>query len=285
MISRQDDDDDDSLRLHRSVDSQGLPHPSTAMDMALRRQRYVEDADDDDAAHGHPHDAAVQQGRTLLPFPFAQAVTLSTRSASLFLRLGTSIGGYTFHASKAATLSGFDLSRVIVEGILSRAGKDLLATNSTDFGRAETENLLERGLATIHRTITGAAFLTATSFQLVETTASSVHEVTQLLLSFADQLLGSTESSRAIASIFTLIRREFQNPATGVEGERVGIIDLFLGLCGMAYLQMWCRDLIEEENRRLEVEEVVWDVVVATGGEVGYTPSRFSAFCSTPILT
>ncbi|KLU93225.1 hypothetical protein MAPG_12162, partial [Magnaporthiopsis poae ATCC 64411] len=215
----------------------------------------------------HPNDAAAQQGRTLLPFPLAQAVTLSTRSASLFLRIGTSIGGYTFHASKAATLSGFDLSRVILEGILSRAGKDLLATNSTDFGRAQTENLLERGLATVHRTITGAAFLTATSFQFVETTASSVHEVTQLLLSFADQLLGSTESSRAIASIFTLIRREFQNPATGVEGERVGIIDLFLGLCGMAYLQRWCSDLIEEENRRLEVEEVVWDVVVATGGE------------------
>ncbi|KAL8412991.1 hypothetical protein RB596_009519 [Gaeumannomyces avenae] len=274
MAFRQDDDDkDDSPRFYHSLaNGQGLLHPSAAMDIALRRQRLVEDSDDhDDASHdgdpGHGHDAAVQQGRTLLPFPFAQAVTLSTRSASLFLRLGTSIGGYTFHASKAATLSGFDLGRVVVEGILSRAGKDLLATNSTEFGRAETENLLERGLATIHRTITGAAFLTATSFQLVETTASSVHEVTQLLLSFADQLLGSTESSRAIASIFTLIRREFQNPATGAEGERVGIIDLFLGLCGMAYLQRWCGDLIEEENRKLEVEEVVWDVVVATGGE------------------
>ncbi|KAL8383711.1 hypothetical protein RB595_010762 [Gaeumannomyces hyphopodioides] len=273
MASRQGDDDDDSPRFYRSVaDGQGLLHPSAAMDIALRRQRLVEDSDDHDGAShdgdpGHDHDAAVQQGRTLLPFPFAQAVTLSTRSASLFLRVGTSIGGYTFHASKAATLSGFDLGRVVVEGILSRAGKDLLATNSTEFGRAETENLLERGLATIHSTITGAAFLTATSFQLVETTASSVHEVTQLLLSFADQLLGSTESSRAIASIFTLIRREFQNPATGAEGERVGIIDLFLGLCGMAYLQRWCSDLIEEENRRLEVEEVVWDVVIATGGE------------------
>ncbi|KAL8296272.1 hypothetical protein RB600_001652 [Gaeumannomyces tritici] len=275
MASRQDDDDDDdgSPRFYRSLaDGQGLLHPSAAMDIALGRQRLAEDSDDhDDASHdgdpGHGHDAAAQQGRTLLPFPFAQAVTLSTRSASLFLRLGTSIGGYTFHAGKAATLSGFDLGRVVVEGILSRAGKDLLATNSTEFGRAETENLLERGLATIHRTITGAAFLTATSFQLVETTASSVHEVTQLLLSFADQLLGSTESSRAIASIFTLIRREFQNPATGAEGERVGIIDLFLGLCGMAYLQRWCSDLVEEENRKLEVEEVVWDVVVATGGE------------------
>lgn len=284
MASRQNDgdddgDDDDAPHFHRSVvDGQGLLHPSAAMDIALRRQRLIEDGDDHDDASRHG-DAAVQQGRTLLPFPFAQAVTLSTRSASLFLRLGTSIGGYTFHASKAATLSGFDLGRVVIEGILSRAGKDLLATNSTEFGRAETENLLERGLATIHRTITGAAFLTATSFQLVETTASSVHEVTQLLLSFADQLLGSTESSRAIASILTLIRREFQNPATGVEGERVGVVDLFLGLCGLAYLQRCCSDLVEEENRKLAVEEVVWDVVVATGGEVS-SPGPGRAFPS-----
>ena len=82
-----------------------------------------------------------------------------------------------------------------------------------------------------------------------------------------DSILGSTESSRAIASIITLIRREFRNPMTGMKGERVGLMDLLVGTIGLALLQRWARKTTEKEIRERRAEEVIWDVIVLNNGK------------------
>ena len=205
-------------------------------------------------------------GRTLLPSPVANAVSFATRSTSFALRLSTSIGGYGLSAAKFTTLSSLELGRGILEGILHRAGKDVISGSRSDLGRADAETILERSLESLHETMNRIMFWTTAGFHVTGTAVSTVSQVSQLFLSVLDQFFGSTDSSRAIASIITLIRREFQNPATGVEGEKVGVIDLILGLCGLAYLQSWCQKMIQEEPRVLGYEEVVWDVVVLNDG-------------------
>ena len=205
-------------------------------------------------------------GRTLLPSPVANAVSFATRSTSFALRLSTSIGGYGLSAAKFTTLSSLELGRGILEGILHRAGKDVISGSRSDLGRADAETILESSLETLHQTMNRIMFWTTTGFHVTGTAVSSVSQVSQLFLSVLDQFFGSTDSSRAIASIITLIRREFQNPATGVEGEKVGVIDLILGLCGLAYLQSWCQKMMLEEARALGYEEIVWDVVVFNDG-------------------
>ncbi|KAK1758333.1 hypothetical protein QBC47DRAFT_137516 [Echria macrotheca] len=205
-------------------------------------------------------------GPTLLPASIARVVSIATRSTSLALRVGTVIGGYGFDAAKITTLSSLELGRGLLEGILGRAGRDVMSRSGSDLGKAYAETVLERSLENLHRTLTHIAFWTTTGFHMTGTTLALVSETSQLLLSTLDQFFGSTDSSRAMASIITLIRREFQNPATGSQGEKVGVTDLVLGLCGMAYLQRWSHRLIEEENRNLRVEEIVWDVVVLSDG-------------------
>jgi hypothetical protein len=74
-------------------------------------------------------------GRTLLPGPVASMVSLATRSTSFALRLGTVIGGYGLGAAKFTTLSSLELGRGILEGILSRAGKDVLARSRSELAR------------------------------------------------------------------------------------------------------------------------------------------------------
>ncbi|KAH6657464.1 hypothetical protein BKA67DRAFT_514796 [Truncatella angustata] len=204
--------------------------------------------------------------RTLLPGPVASIVSLATRSTSFALRLGSVIGGYGIGAAKITTLSSLELGRGILEGILSRAGKDVLARSQSELGRENAETILERSLESLHRTMLHVVFWTNTGFQVTETTVSSISQLSQLLLSSLDQFFGSTDSSRAIASIITLVRHEFRNPATGVQGEKVGVTDLVLGLCGLAYLQNTCSRTIQEEARRLGHEEIVWDVVVLNDG-------------------
>lgn len=221
-------------------------------------------------------DAEVQQqldlvpsppGRTLLPSPVASAISLWTRSTSLALRVGTVIGGYGFGAAKATTLSSLEVGRSILEVILHRAGNEAFLRSNSDLERADAETIMERSLESLHLAMSQVVFWTTAGFHLTGTTFSTITEVSQLTLSYLDSILGSTESSRAIASIITLIRREFNNPATGQPGEKVGVFDLIVGMVGLAYFQREAWRLIEEENQRLQVDEVLWDVVILNDEE------------------
>jgi hypothetical protein len=206
-------------------------------------------------------------GRTLLPAPVATAISLWTRSTSLALRVGTVIGGYGFGAAKATTLSSLELGRGIIEGILHRAGSESLSRSNSELGRADAETIMERSIESLHLAMSQVVFWTTAGFNLTSTSLSAISEISQLTLSYLDSILGSTESSRAIASIITLIRREFNNPATGQPGEHVGVFDLLVGMVGLAYFQRWSWRLIMQENQRLQVDEILWDVVIINDEE------------------
>lgn len=207
------------------------------------------------------------QGPTLLPSPVAQAVSLAARSTSLAIRIGSVVSNAGLDAARFTTLGGLGLARGMIEGVMSRAAKDTLEQSQTELSVQEAETILERSLENLHFAVTQAVFWTSVSFRLTGTTISTASAGSQLLLSSLDQLLGSTDSSRAVASIVTLIRREFENPTTGLQGERVGVIDLTLALSTLAYLQRACRKTTEEERRRQSYEEIIWDVVVLENGD------------------
>lgn len=204
-------------------------------------------------------------GPTLLPAPFAHAVSLATRSTSFAIRLGSLVSAYGLDAARFTTLSSLELARGLVEIVLTRAGKDAAAQSS--IAAADAESVLEKSLENLHYVVITAVFWTSASFRLTGTTISAASEASQVLLSSLDRILGSTDSSRAVASIITLIRREFRNPVTGTKGERVGVTDLVLALSALAYLQQSCYRLPEEERRRAACEEVIWDVVVLNDGQ------------------
>ncbi|KAI0449555.1 hypothetical protein F5B21DRAFT_44680 [Xylaria acuta] len=204
---------------------------------------------------------------TLLPGSMANAVSFATRSTSFAIRIGTAVGGCGISAAKITTLSSLELGRHVLDGILNRAGRDVFIRSPSELVRADAESILEMSLESMHQTMSRLVFWTAAGFHTLGATVSTVSQISQLFCSVLDQFFGSTDSSRAIASIITLIRREFQNPATGVEGERVGVMDLVLGLCGLAYLQNKCRKMMQEESRRLGHEEIIWDVIVLNDGE------------------
>ncbi|KAJ1324287.1 sn1-specific diacylglycerol lipase [Microdochium nivale] len=214
-------------------------------------------------------------GAPLLPYPIANAVSFATRSTSMALRIGTFVGGIGLGAAKVTTLSSLELGRGIIEGIISKTGRNVVARSRSDLAKTDAETILERSLEALHATMSQVVFWTTAGFYLTRSSISNVSTTSQILLSVLDQFFGSTDSSRAIASIITLVRREFQNPATGVPGERVSVTDLVLGTLGLAYLQVWCRKLIREEARRLGQEEVIWDVVVLDGERVDVNHDSF----------
>ncbi|PVH71618.1 hypothetical protein DL98DRAFT_520967 [Cadophora sp. DSE1049] len=203
------------------------------------------------------------EASTLLPAPIANVVSLVTRSSSLYLRLGTFIGGLALDGARVTTLTGLELSRAVIEGILHKAGRDVSLRSTGELGKAEADGILERSITTLHSTITNISFAASTGFYFSSAALHGAGDLSQQLLATLDSILGSTDSSRAIASIVTLIRREFQNPATGQEGEKVGVADLLLGICGLALLQRWCKKITDAEGGG---DVVIWDVVVLDDG-------------------
>lgn len=85
-------------------------------------------------------------------------------------------------------------------------------------------------------------------------------------LSTLNAVLGSTESSRAVAAIIELIKDEFKKPEVGKENEFVGYLDLFSGTVGFVLLQRWGRRKTERSFRESGGEEVIWDAVIDDKG-------------------
>ncbi|KAI9863101.1 MAG: hypothetical protein M1813_003921 [Trichoglossum hirsutum] len=204
--------------------------------------------------------------RTLLPSPLASIVSLTTRSSSIYLRVGTFIGGLALDGARITTLTGLEVGRSMVEGILLRAGRDVASRSNGQLGKLEAENALERSIIYLHSAFTKASFVASTGFGVSSAALLSMSSLSMHLLYALDSILGSTESSRAIASIITLIRREFRNPETGARGECVGVADLLIGISGLALVQGWCRNRTEKLIRESCTEETVWDVVVLDNG-------------------
>lgn len=85
-------------------------------------------------------------GTTLLPRPVASLVSILTQSTSLSLRVGTFFGGVALDGARATTLTGLELGRAVVEGILTRAGRDVAIRSGDEHGRMEADSLLERSV-------------------------------------------------------------------------------------------------------------------------------------------
>ncbi|KAJ6095332.1 hypothetical protein N7486_006078 [Penicillium sp. IBT 16267x] len=213
-----------------------------------------------------PSHVPATSGTTLLPRPVASLVSLLTQSTSLTLRIGSFFGGVALDGARATTLTSLELGRAVVEGILTRAGRDVAIRSGDEHGRMEAESLLERSLATLHTTVTSASFFAAATFHFSSTTLSSVANFSQALLSTLDAILGSTESSRAIAAIITLIRREFRSVDTGASTEKIGVGDLLIGSVGFALLQRWGKRNTERRLRENGGDEVIWDTVILDNG-------------------
>ncbi|EED15372.1 lipase, putative [Talaromyces stipitatus ATCC 10500] len=210
--------------------------------------------------------SAAKSASTLLPQSIASAVSFITQSTSLSLRIGTFFGGAALGSARVTTLTGLELSRVVVEAILTRAGRDVAGHSHGEYGRLEAESLLERSLAALHSTVTSTSFFAAAGFHLSEVALSSLSNLSQNLLYTLDSILGSTESSRAIAAIITLIRREFSKKEEGEDNAVVGVGDLLVGSVGFALLQRWGRLNSERHLRETEGEVTIWDVVILDNG-------------------
>ncbi|KAL9054063.1 MAG: hypothetical protein Q9162_004392 [Coniocarpon cinnabarinum] len=193
--------------------------------------------------------------KPLLPSPLASLVSFVTAASSLSLRVGGFIGHTAINAGRVGTLSGVELGRAVLESVLFRAGQDVVELSTGRLGKVAAEGILE----------SASSFLISAGFRLGSSSLSAGLGLSSALLSTINAVLGDTETSKAIATIIVLIRREIRTPDTGVE--RVNFGDALAGSIGFVLLQRWGWERTEKALAESGAVETVWDVVILDQGD------------------
>jgi len=121
-------------------------------------------------------------------------------------------------------------------------------------------------ISALHSTISTISFVASTGFHLTEASMNSLSGLSIQGLSTLNAILGSTESSRAVAAIITLIKDELNKPEAGSTGEVVSYKDLIVGTVGFVLLQRWGRRKTELDFREAGGDETIWDTVIDDKG-------------------
>ncbi|KKY22596.1 putative lipase family protein [Phaeomoniella chlamydospora] len=204
--------------------------------------------------------------RPLLPGFIAASITTFTGATSLGLRVGTKIGGWALGGAREATLGSLELSRAFAEAILFQAGRDVAGRRNGELGHAEAENILERSVSALHRAISTLSFTASAGFYMATVSMNAASDWSQHSLATLNAILGSTESSRAVAAILTLMRDEFRKPEPDEKGESAGYLDLFAGTVAFVLLQRWGRRKTDRLFIEAGGEEIIWDAVIDDKG-------------------
>lgn len=85
---------------------------------------------------------------TLLPSSLASFVSLATTTTSISLQAAGFLGKLVIGAARTGTLTSFEVTRVVFEGILSRAGQDVSASSIGGDAQVAADGLLERAVST-----------------------------------------------------------------------------------------------------------------------------------------
>ncbi len=91
-----------------------------------------------------PAESAPLTARTLLPPPVASLISLCTATASLSLRIGGFLSTSAINIARVGALTGFDVGRLGLESVLSRAGQDVPLSSTGRIGNVAAEELLGR---------------------------------------------------------------------------------------------------------------------------------------------
>lgn len=83
---------------------------------------------------------------TLLPSSLASFVSLATTTTSISLDAAGFLGKLAIGAARTGTLTSFEVIRVVLEGVLSRAGQDVSASSIGGEAQIAATGLLERAV-------------------------------------------------------------------------------------------------------------------------------------------
>ena len=208
---------------------------------------------------------------TLLPTRVAELITNLAMSTRLTLRCVAWAVEIMLESTQQSTRLSLTLTRQILVSAISSARRAYLLSNSalsmtglvssSTPGAGEQSNdddpffqVLDKytnlGIYIIHHTFTMAELFAMSGFYLTTSAVQNAHFAAQESVAMFDTLFGSNESSRALSSFITLVRRELledERFKTKDQGKLASLAALTKALTAFACLQ--CATWKSTENR------------------------------------
>ncbi|KAL0084605.1 hypothetical protein F4703DRAFT_1916641 [Phycomyces blakesleeanus] len=175
---------------------------------------------------------------TLLPEHIARLITAVSLAARLSLRCSSLLIEVLLESAKYSTSFSFGISRQALITALSSAKRlhALATSEAKDDDTNESGGFLQvldkytnLGIYIVHHTFTLAELFAMSGLQFTSQTVKSGFMAAEESVHMIDSIFGSNETSRAIASIITLVHRELMNDPD-FELAKVGKIAILSGL-------------------------------------------------------
>ncbi|KAI9497140.1 hypothetical protein BDB00DRAFT_805134 [Zychaea mexicana] len=163
--------------------------------------------------------SSIHDSPTLLPENLASFVTAASLAARLSLRCSSVFAEALFEAAKYGTVLSLGISRQALTNALATAKRlhTLTYPNSCDESISDADRngflrILDKytnlGIYIVHNTFTLAELFALSGLQLTSQTVKSGFKTAEESVRIIDGIFGSNETSRAIASIITLVHKE-----------------------------------------------------------------------------
>lgn len=209
---------------------------------------------------------APPDGPTLLWRSVANTITLATGAATLSVRAGVGIGKWSLKAGRQATYAIIGLNQSALRTIMTAAGTDMDGVTSMYLLQHDAEGTVERWLASIHYGLTCANVFAAAGFFVAENALSWTSDSSLMGLSFLNSVFGSTETSRAVAAIVSLMKQEYYKPGLDGQLSEISTLNLLTTVASFLFLQRISRRKTEIEWRHTGGDATVFDVVLDDRG-------------------
>lgn len=206
------------------------------------------------------------EGPTLLWRTIANGISASTGAATVTIRAGVVAGKWGLIAGKKATHGLIGLNQTICEAVLRAAGREVNSRADLVMRQEEAESLVEKWLTRMHTRMSAASIIAASTFYLAETAMYWTSDTALIGLHFLNALFGSTETSRAVAAIVTLLKRELYKPQPDGSYYDISTFNLLTTVASFLFLQRNARRQTELEWRATGGEVTVWDIVINDQG-------------------
>ncbi|KAL8279936.1 hypothetical protein RQP46_007786 [Phenoliferia psychrophenolica] len=177
--------------------------------------------------------------QTLLPVQLARLITALSFASRLSVRISALFVEVILEAAKYTTMTGLGITRraliaaigsaralSLIDDRLDWSGRDVNGVKSTEPYLKVLDQWTNLGIYMVHHTFTLAELFAMSGFYLTLATIRTGFDAAEESVRMFESILGSNETSRALASIITLVRDELTQDPRFTPAERGAIASL-----------------------------------------------------------
>lgn len=200
-------------------------------------------------------------GNTVLWRSLAKTVTISTGVGTVMLKSGVAVTRLGLAGTREAIYTTVGLSQSAIETVMRGAGMNINDRSEVALRHHEMEGIVESWLKKVHSLFTTFQLGAGVGLYLAETGLSYTSDSTLRLLHTMNAVLGCTETSRAVAAIIDLMKKQLNEHPDGTPND-IGTLNLLYTVVSFLFLQRSGKRKTDIEWRNSGGEVTIWDVML-----------------------